>query len=88
MNAAAATFWARGVDGLVTYFAQWPFGDVERRWLGDIGDKQRLASADKTYYFPQRPSTLTPEDSLANLAKNGIPALLKDRKLTPCTVDG
>ena len=27
-----------GVDGLMTWFARWPHGDIERAWLGQIGD--------------------------------------------------
>jgi hypothetical protein len=49
MRAAAASYWARGVDGLYTWFFPWPLGDAERRLLTEIGDPDLLAESDKHY---------------------------------------
>ena len=32
-RAAAANYWARGADGLYTWFMKWPLGDAQRRVL-------------------------------------------------------
>ena len=36
-------------DGLMTWFARWPHGDVERAWLGQIGDPDLLMESSKAY---------------------------------------
>ncbi|MDA0747556.1 MAG: hypothetical protein O2954_13630, partial [bacterium] len=53
--AAAANFWAAGVDGLYTWFLPWPLGNTERRILTDIGHPDRVKEADK-HYFVRRSS--------------------------------
>ena len=45
----AANLWAAGCDGIMTWFARWPHGDVERAWLGQIGDPDLLTESSKVY---------------------------------------
>lgn len=54
MRAAAATLWDRGAEGVYTYFANWPLGDVERRFLSDIGDPDIMAEKTKHYTLAER----------------------------------
>ncbi len=54
MHAAAANYWARGVDGLYTWFLKWPLGDTERRILTDIGDPDLVKEAKKRYIIARR----------------------------------
>ena len=54
MRAAAATYRARGVDGLYTYFMSWPLADAERRMLTEMGDPDLIAEGDKHYVLPRR----------------------------------
>ena len=49
MRAAVATHWARGVDGLYTWFMRWPLGDAERRMLTEMGDPDLVEEGDKHY---------------------------------------
>lgn len=49
MRAAAANYLARGVDGLYTWYMQWPLGDVERRILTELGDPETIHAGDKHY---------------------------------------
>ena len=54
MRAAAATYRARGADGLYTYFMSWPLSDPERRMLTELGDPDLIAEGDKHYVLPRR----------------------------------
>ena len=49
MRAAMANYWARGGDGMYTWFLRWPFGDVPRRILSELGDPDLIKEADKHY---------------------------------------
>ena len=49
IRAGAANLWSAGCDGLMTWFARWPHGDVERAWLGQIGDPDLLSESSKVY---------------------------------------
>ncbi len=54
MHAAAANFWAKGADGLYTWFMKWPLGDTERRMLTELGDPELVAGATKRYALRRR----------------------------------
>ena len=54
MRAAASNFWAKGVDGLYSYFAHFPHGDAERRWMSEIGDPELMAEKTKIYHLAER----------------------------------
>jgi hypothetical protein len=56
IRATAANFWAKGVDGLYTWFLRWPFGDTERRILTELGDPEQTTLQDKRYVLPSRQS--------------------------------
>lgn len=48
VNWVAALYYREmGVDGLMTWFARWPHGDIERAWLGQIGDPDLLCESSK-----------------------------------------
>ncbi len=47
MRAGAMNMWDRGVDGLYTYFGDWPHGDGVRRYLTDIGDQDLMLEKTK-----------------------------------------
>jgi len=49
VRAAAANYWARGVDGLYTWFMRWPLGDAERRILTELGDPDLVREGNKHY---------------------------------------
>jgi hypothetical protein len=49
IRACAANLWNMGVDGLMTWFARWPHGDIERAWMGQIGDADLLSESSKVY---------------------------------------
>ena len=49
MRAAVANNWARGVDGLYTWFMRWPLGEVERSMLTELGDPALGQEGDKCY---------------------------------------
>ncbi|MBM3933174.1 MAG: hypothetical protein FJ319_02555 [SAR202 cluster bacterium] len=53
-RAAAANFWAKGVDGLYTWFLKWPFGDAEHRILTEIGDPDTIKERSKRYVVRRR----------------------------------
>jgi len=53
-RAGAMNMWDRGVDGIYTYFANWPHGDTERRTLTDIGDPDLMVEKTKHYFLPER----------------------------------
>lgn len=54
IRAGAMNMWDRGIDGLYTYFANWPHGDVERRFLSDIGDPDLMIEKSKHYFLAER----------------------------------
>ena len=54
MRAAAANFWELDVDGLYTWFMEWPLGDVERSTLTELGDPELVKEADKHYFLRRR----------------------------------
>jgi hypothetical protein len=54
MRAAAANFWQVGVDGLYTWFLDWPLGNNERRILTDISDSEQSKEGNKHYFLRQR----------------------------------
>ena len=49
MRAAAANYWARGADGMYTWFLQWPLGDKERGILTELGDPEAVKEGNKHY---------------------------------------
>lgn len=51
---AAANYWQRGVDGLYTWFLQWPLGDAQRRTLSELGDPELIKEGDKHYVVRRR----------------------------------
>ena len=51
MRAAAANFWAAGVDGLSTWFMPWPLGAAERLILSEMGDRELVQEGDKHYFL-------------------------------------
>ncbi|MBT4612543.1 MAG: hypothetical protein HOC05_21035 [Gemmatimonadetes bacterium] len=55
MRAAAANFWQADVDGLYTWFMDWPIEDTERRTLSFMGDPDLTREGDKHYFLRQRP---------------------------------
>ena len=57
MRAAVANQWHKGVDGLYTWFMDWPLGDLQRSMLGEMGDPDLMARKDKQYVLVR-----TPED--------------------------
>ncbi|MEW6749464.1 MAG: hypothetical protein AB1505_00615 [Candidatus Latescibacterota bacterium] len=58
MRAAVASYWARGVDGIYTWFMRWPLGDVERRILTELGDPDLVRRGDKHYVLARRAPNL------------------------------
>ncbi len=54
LRAAAANFWARGVDGLYTWFMRWPHGDAERAFLSEMGDPDLIEEKNRTYFALRR----------------------------------
>ncbi len=62
MRAAAANFWARGVDGLYTWFLPWPLGDAERRLLTELGDPELVKEGDKHYFLRRRSEATSGHD--------------------------
>ena len=54
LRAGAASFWARGVDGLYTWFMRWPHGDAERAFLSEMGDPDLIDEKDRTYFVLRR----------------------------------
>ena len=54
MRAAAANYWDRGVDGLYTWYMQWPLGDAQRRMLTELGDPYLVREGNKRYVLPRR----------------------------------
>ena len=54
MRAAAANYWARGADGLYTWFMRWPQGDAERRMLTELGDPEIIRFQSKRYVLRRR----------------------------------
>ena len=57
MRAAVANQWSKGVDGLYTWFMDWPLGDAQRSMLSEMGDPDLGARKDKQYVLVR-----TPED--------------------------
>ena len=58
VRAAAANAQAAGVDGLYTWFMEWPLGESERSVLTDLSDPAQIAEKDK-HYFLRRASDLS-----------------------------
>ena len=54
MRAAAANYWHLGVDGLYTWFLNWPLEDQERRILTELGDEELIRGKDKHYFLRRR----------------------------------
>jgi len=54
MRAAASNFWQADVDGMYTWFMDWPLEDVQRRILTDIGDPDLTREGNKHYFLRQR----------------------------------
>ena len=81
MRAAAANYCARGVDGLYTWFMQWPLGDAERRMLAELGDPELIEAGDKHYILR------TPSEAAVQIGYGGhlpveIPSADPDRRYT------
>ncbi len=53
MRAAASNFWQADVDGLCTWFMDWPLEDEQRRILTDIGDPDLSLEGNKHYFLRQ-----------------------------------
>lgn len=70
IRAGAANLWTAGCDGLMTWFARWPHGDVERAWLGQIGDPDLLTESSKVYRVLAEP--LDDPARLQGLPQDGI----------------
>ena len=87
-RAAAASFWQLDVDGLYTWFMNWPLGDAERRTLCDLGDPDVIQMQDKHYVVRSRtedeerhdyPSTLPIRIDASDAAKRAqIPFRVAD----------
>ncbi len=54
VRAAAANYWDRGVDGLYTWFMQWPLSDAQRRILSEIRDPDVIKEGNKRYVLRRR----------------------------------
>ena len=54
LRAAAANYWAGGVDGLYTWLMQWPLGDEQRQTLTELGDRDLVLERDKHYVVRRR----------------------------------
>jgi hypothetical protein len=54
MRAAAANYWARGADGMYTWFLRWPLGTTEHRILSELGDADLSRKGDKHYFINRR----------------------------------
>ena len=50
-RAAMSNYWEKGVDGLYTWFMDWPLKEIQRMTLTEIGDKELIAGRDKIYYL-------------------------------------
>ncbi len=59
MRAATANYWARGVDGLYTWFMRWPIGHVERSILTEMGDPDLVKEKKKHYVLARRAQQAT-----------------------------
>ncbi len=51
VRAAAASNFARGVDGQYAWFLEWPLSEAERNTLSELGDPDLLAEGDKHYFL-------------------------------------
>lgn len=54
MRAAAANMLAKDVDGIYTWFLNWPLGVTERHMLTEMGDPDLTANGDKHYVVRRR----------------------------------
>ena len=54
VRAAAASYWQRGVDGLYTWFMNWPLQEEERGILSQLGDPDLVREGDKHYIVCRR----------------------------------
>lgn len=54
MRAAAANFWQADVDGLCTWFMDWPLEQVQRQILTELGDPDLTREVTKHYFLRQR----------------------------------
>ncbi len=54
MRAAASNFRQADVDGLCTWFMDWPLEDVQRRILTELGDPDLTREGNKHYFLRQR----------------------------------
>ena len=50
MRAAFANHWAKGCDGMYTWFMRWPLGERERSTLSEMGDRDLIAHKTKHYF--------------------------------------
>ena len=57
MRAAAAIYEARGLDGLYTWFMNWPLDVAERGMLTEMGNPGLIVEGDKHYVLPRRSSS-------------------------------
>ncbi len=55
MRAAVANQWSKGVDGLYTWFMDWPLRDAQRSMLSEMGDPDLGARKDKQYVLVRTP---------------------------------
>ena len=53
-RAAAANYWAKGVDGLYMWFMRWPPGDEERAAFSEMGDPDLIKESSKRYSLRRR----------------------------------
>ena len=73
LRAAAANYLTAGVDGLYTWYMQWPLGDAERRMLTELGDPEAIHAGDK-HYILRTPSEQALEMGYGSQLPVRIPA--------------
>ena len=53
-RAVMSNYWAKGVDGLCTWFMKWPLDIEQRAVLTEIGDRDLIAERNKRYTLRRR----------------------------------
>ncbi|NKB69895.1 MAG: hypothetical protein GKR89_22715 [Candidatus Latescibacteria bacterium] len=67
MRAAAANYRAMGVDGLYTWFMEWPLGSTQRNTLSELADGELLGEGDKHYFLCRQPAAESAAGYVAHL---------------------
>ena len=86
MRAAASNFLTKGVDGLYTWFLDWPLGSAERAMLTEIADPSLMIEADKQYRLPRREQRSAEFGYGATLPIDIPKADTKDRRKIPIQI--